>query len=65
MDWQEMTVFERFAYIRENAHRIYVRAQVERGWASVALSELPDNLKNSETLRLAKRSVQPTMVVEP
>lgn len=63
-DWADIPAIERLVHIVINAARIFVRAQVEGKWSSVALSELPDELKLSETRRLALRDVPPTMLID-
>ena len=62
-EWPGMGIVERVTHIAMNADRIYVRAKIDGSWQSVALSELPETEKFSETKRLAARVVPPTMVI--
>lgn len=62
-EWDDMPAIERLVHIVINASRIFVRAQIEGKWQSVAVSELPDELKLSETRRLALRDAPPVMFI--
>lgn len=63
MNWTDMTFFQRIKFIVEHGENIFVRAEVETKWQSVAVSELPDDQLLLVIKRLAERPVEPTRVV--
>jgi hypothetical protein len=62
-DWLRAGMVERIAHVTLNADRIYVRAKIKGKWQSVALADLPHAEKISETKRLIRRDVEPTLVI--
>ena len=64
IDWLHAGMLKRAAWVALNADRIYVRVQVKGGWKNVALVDLPDGQKITETRRLIARDVEPHMVIK-
>jgi len=64
MNWSEMSFFGRIRFIVGHAEQIFVRAQIEGHWQSVALSELREMELITALHRFAKREVEPTRFIK-